>query len=252
MSKLWLIEGLPGSGKTTFAETIAATAGYTFYSEIDASHPVDVHDVYWVEADGMTEGEVIDQDGTGRFIRYRPNERRSGVDVYELPFDIHVELMVGRWRRFVERVKGEDGTYVFECGFLQNPYTIGMVAQDVPNEQIEAYIETVADLLAPLDPTVVYLETADVPTVFRDVYAERPTEWQRGFVEYYTTRAYAQANGLGGIEGTIQLLKDRQRRELSLLERLSVRTIRLVNDERGAFEAFDALRSREEADHADT
>lgn len=251
MGKLWLIEGLPGSGKTTFAGTLAATPGYTFYSEIDASHPVDVHDVYWVEAGVETEGEIIDQDETGRFIRYRLNENRSGVDVYELPFDTHVGLMVGRWRRFVEQVKGEDGTYVFECAFLQNPFTIGMVAQDVPNERIEAYIETVADLLAPLDPTVVYLETADVPTVFRDVYAERPTEWRRGFVEYYTTRAYAQANGLGGIEGTIQLLKERQRRELNLLERLPVRTIRLVNDDRGAIKAFDALRSKVEADHAD-
>lgn len=252
MSKLWLIEGLPGSGKTTFAETLAATSGYMFYSEIDASHPVDVHDVYWVEAGGVTEGEVIDQDGNGRFIRYRPNEHRSGVDVYELPFDVHVELMVGRWRRFVERVKRGGGTYVFECAFLQNPFTIGMVAQDVPNEQIEAYVETVAGLLAPLDPTVVYLETVDVPTVFRGIYAERPFDWQRGFVEYYTTRAYAQANGLSGIEGTIQLLKDRQRRELNLLERLPLRTIRLVNDERGAFEAFDALRNREEDGHADT
>ncbi|MCT4778074.1 MULTISPECIES: hypothetical protein [Exiguobacterium] len=251
MGKLWLIEGLPGSGKTTFAERLATTPGYTFYSEIDASHPVDVHDVYWVEAGPETEGEVIDQDGTGRFIRYRPNERRSGVDVYELPFDKHVDLMVGRWRRFVERVKEADHVYVFECALLQNPFTIGMVAQDVPNEQIEAYIETVADLLAPLDPTVVYLETADVPTVFREVYAERPTDWRHGFVEYYTTRAYAQANGLSGMEGTIQLLEERQRRELSLLERLPLRTIRLVNDERGAFEAFDVLRSREEADHAD-
>lgn len=252
MSKLWLIEGLPGSGKTTFAETLAATPGYTFYSEIDASHPVDVHDVYWVEAGFVTEGEVIDQAGTGRFIRYRPNENRSGVDVYELPFDAHVDLMVGRWRRFVERVKEANGTYVFECALLQNPFTIGMVAQDVPNEHIEAYIEMVANLLAPLDPTVVYLETVDVPTVFRGIYAERSIDWQRGFVEYYTTRSYAQANGLSGIEGTIQLLEDRQQRELSLLERLPLRTIRLVNDERGAFEVFNVLRSKEEASHADT
>lgn len=252
MSKLWLIEGLPGSGKTTFAETLATTSGYTFYSEIDAAHPVDVHDVCWVEAGVETEGDIIDQDETGRFVRYRPNERRSGMDVYELPFDTHVDLMVGRWRRFVERVKEANHVYVFECALLQNPFTIGMVAQDVPNEQIEAYVETVAGLLAPLDPTVVYLETADVPTVFREVYAERPIEWKHGFVEYYTTRAYAQANGLSGIEGTMQLLTERQRRELNLLARLPLRTIRLVNDERGAFEAFAALPKREGERHADT
>ena len=252
MGKLWLIEGLPGSGKTTFAETLAATSGYTFYSEVDASHPVDVHDVYWIEAGVETEDEVIDQDGSGRFVRYRPNEHRSGVDVYELPFDMHVDLMVGRWRRFVERVKQADGTYVFECALLQNPFTIGMVAQDVPNEQIEAYVETVAGLLAPLDPTVVYLETVDVPAVFREVYAERPSEWRQGFVEYYTTRAYAHANGLSGIDGTIQLLEDRQRRELSLLERLPLRTICLANDDRKALETFNILPSRGEDGRADT
>lgn len=253
MGKLWLIEGLPGSGKTTFAETIVARGNsYKFYSEIDASHPVDVHDVHWVEGEGRFEGEIIDRDEGGRFVRYQAGEAVCGTDVYELPFEKHIELMIGRWYRFVERAQADEIDYVFECAILQNPFTIGMVSQDVPNEQIETYIMRVAELLAPLDPTVVYLETEDVPSVFRDVYAERPPEWRQGFVDYYTTRAYARANGLVGLEGTIQVLRERQRRELSLLEHLSLRTIRLVNDERGALEAFDRLQRKEGTSFADT
>lgn len=252
MGKLWLIEGLPGSGKTTFAEMLVARGdAYKFYSEIDEAHPVDLHDVYWVEGDMRCEGEVIDQDEGGRFVRYQSGEVINGTDVYELPFEKHVDLMIGRWRRFVERAQMNEADFVFECALLQNPFTIGMVSQNVPNEQIERYIETVAALLAPLDPTVVYLETNDVPAVFRDVYAERPPEWQRSFVNYYTTRAYARANGLDGIEGTVRLLEERQRRELKVLSHLPLRTIRLVNDERGAFEAFDTLQTKEETGHAD-
>lgn len=252
MGKLWLIEGLPGSGKTTFAETFVTRGNsYKFYSEIDASHPVDLHDVHWVEGDIRFEGEVIDQDGDGRFVRYRAGEAIYGTDVYELPFEKHVDLMIGRWHRFVERAQRDEVDYVFECAILQNPFTIGMVSQHVPNEQIERYIETVAALITTLDPTVVYLETNDVPAVFRNVYAERPPEWQQGFVDYYTTRAYARANGLDGIEGTIRLLEERQQRELKVLSHLPLRTIRIVNDERRALEAFDKLWNKEGAGHAD-
>lgn len=42
MGELWLIEGLPGSGKTTFAESfVAIGASGMFYSKTDTAHPVE-------------------------------------------------------------------------------------------------------------------------------------------------------------------------------------------------------------------
>lgn len=60
MGRLWLIEGLPGSGKSTFAERLRDKRNGKFYSEVDASHPVDVHDVYWVKEKPST-GRTLDE-----------------------------------------------------------------------------------------------------------------------------------------------------------------------------------------------
>ncbi|TCI32972.1 MULTISPECIES: hypothetical protein [unclassified Exiguobacterium] len=242
MGKLWLVEGLPGSGKTTFAERLAvAIPRAKFYSESDESHPVDVHAVNWVKSFDYANGEVIDQDDGGVFVRFGSEEEVLGTDVYELPFEQHVTLMLGRWKRFVELAQQHDTSYIFECVLLQNPFTIGMVAQDVSNEQIESYIMKVADLIKPLEPTVIYLETEDVPTVFSNVFAERSEQWKQGFVDYYTSQTYGTNRELSNIEGTIEILLERQHRELNLLNQLPSRTIRIVNDDRRSFDILKTL-----------
>lgn len=245
MGKLWLIEGLPGSGKTTFAEALAKRdAKRTFYSEVDPAHPVDVHDVRWVEGE-VTSGHVLERDARGTFVRYESTDEPQGTDVYELPFEQHVDVMLGRWERFVQQARHQDEAYVFECALLQNPFTIGMISQDVPLAFLQAYVEGIVERIAPLDPTVVYVELEDVETAFKDVYAERPEAWQHGFVEYYTKRRYAMRKALSGIDGTIEILKERQRHELDCLNRLSLHHVRVLNDHRNAIEQIASIESGE-------
>lgn len=48
-------------------------------------------------------------------------------DIYELPLERNIELITEKWRDFVEIANNENKTYIFECCFIQNPLTIGMV-----------------------------------------------------------------------------------------------------------------------------
>ncbi|MGI1821695.1 hypothetical protein ACRPK6_05830 [Exiguobacterium sp. TRN 1102] len=244
MGRLWLIEGLPGSGKSTFAERLRDKRNGKFYSEVDASHPVDMHDVYWVEEKPST-GRILDEIEGGWLVRYDGDEEPIGTDVYELPFALHTRIMCERWRRYVQKVEREEQDVIFECALLQNTFTIGMVSQDVPLADMEAYVQEVADILKPIDPMVVYLALNDVAHIFPIVYDERPMGWQSGFVEYYTSGAYGVNHSREGVVGTIEILVERQRRELELLERLPLRHVQIQNDERGSFEELTNILEEE-------
>lgn len=240
MGNLWLIEGLPGSGKSTFAEKMCALKEGVFYSEVDAAHPVDLLEVYWV-SEQPSHGTILDEIKDGWLVRYDEEEERVGTDVYELPFALHTRIMCERWRRYVKKLEQEERDVIFECALLQNPFTIGMVAQDVSLEAIETYVQEVSSILKPIEPTIVYLELNDVARIFPVVYNERPIEWKQGFVEYYTTGAYALKRNFVGVPGTIAVLGDRQRRELTLLDRIPLRHVRIQNDERSSFEELTKL-----------
>ncbi|MFY7869991.1 MAG: hypothetical protein ACOVQN_10835, partial [Exiguobacterium sp.] len=139
----------------------------------------------------------------------------------------------------------EEQDVIFECALLQNPFTIGMVSQDVPLADMEAYVQEVADILKSIDPMVVYLALNDVARIFPIVYDERPMEWQGGFVEYYTSGAYGVNHSREGVVGTIEILVERQRRELELLERLPLRHVQIQNDERRSFEELTNILEEE-------
>ena len=116
-----------------------------------------------------------------------------------------------------------DTTYVFECCFLQNPLTMGLIKYDLPEATLRAYIERIATIIAPLQPVLVYVDQTDVEKSFRKALNERPTEWADGFVSYYTEQAYGVNHSLSGVEGTIMILQVRQALEHQLFELLPFR-----------------------------
>lgn len=95
-------------------------------------------------------------------------------DIYELPLEKNIELITDKWQRFVEQAKSGNQTYIFECCFIQNPVTIGMIKYGVSMDVVMNYVKQLADIIEPLNPVLLYVDQQDLSHSFKKAVQERP------------------------------------------------------------------------------
>ena len=258
-TKLIIIEGLPGSGKSTIAQLvhdILTEFGEETQVILEGNldHPADYDGVANYKKDefnillsenekfkGLINDRVIKQ-GNDYFIPYRKMKKEYGAafpdellntifkkDIYELPLDQNSELIIDKWKKFNEDALHHDTTYIFECNFIQNPVTIGMVKNNSSKETVINYVLQLEDIVKGLNPLLIYIDQKDLKFVFNKAIRERSKEWSEGFIEYYTNQGYGKANNFHGIEGTIQVLEARKKFEMEIFKMLKIEKKKIDN-----------------------
>lgn len=258
-ARLIIIEGLPGAGKSTVAEITSEVLSELkiqkkFFSEGNKDHPADYDGVayllkeqfYKLLEDHEILSELIKNKSSMKWQNFlvpyvklmnemgdeMPRELVNTLmnnDIYELPFELHIELLLDRWSDFVADALKSNSTYLFECCFIQNPITVSMIRDDTPKDITIRYIEKLAKIIEPLDPVLIYVDQNDLEASFMKIIEERPTEWLDGFTDYYTNQGIGKEKKLEGVEGTIEVLKLRKKLEIEIFNRLDMKKMILDN-----------------------
>lgn len=171
--RLILVEGLPGSGKSSTAQFICDQLqrnGHKarWYYEEEEPHPLAV-------------GGLRDADA---FQDYSRAVRR-------------------RWRGFARRTAKATEIPIIEARFLQDAI-FPLLSADVSPALIVAHLKAVVKICMPLNPALVYLHQPDYGKTMRRICDQRGERIEKLYVSRNESSVYGKRLGLTGFEGLVQ------------------------------------------------
>ncbi|MGF7045550.1 energy-coupling factor transporter ATP-binding protein EcfA2 [Paenibacillus sp. DS2015] len=258
-AQLIIVEGLPGSGKSTGARLIADILqergkNVVLVEEGDLDHPADYEGVasftpeeweelcythkdhqmhlcsraFYEEGNYFLPYRKIQQDEPGQLPPLLLADLFK-QDIYEVSLERNMQLISAKWNKFAAAAVSQDKVYVFECCFIQNPVTVSMIKHNREAEESLRYVQLLEKAITPLNPILIYMDQQDYDVTFNKAVAERPVEWSNGLMDYYTSQGYGQAHGYAGIEGTLKVLYARRQLEEQIMKALSLSSTTVDN-----------------------
>ena len=257
-SKLILVEGLPGSGKSTFSYRIAKhlkEQGIQAKCYIEGyAHPADFAWSAYLDAEtyqslqqefpqyidlmhehAMASGDHVvipyldlelEKEGRALHDKLAQHEIFSAKYSTEAFLDLHLD----RWREFCQKAMDESTVHVFECAYLQNHINEMMLYHDTPVEAMNDYFRRLINTVKELNPRLIYLGQQDVDTNIRWIAKRRVSDdpdspdWIDRVADYFADSPYGKRHGIKDIEGVIDYFAKRQENELYVLKHLPIQS----------------------------
>jgi thymidylate kinase len=187
-TKMILVDGFPGSGKSTTAEYVARElerrgVSYRLLREREDDHPLNVGGD--LHPSGSTTGAQM-------FATYTVGS--------------FVEESLARWDAFVAEAMGAQCVNILDSYPFQNSVRV-LSQMDADPATLAAYQSSVERTAAPLSPVLIYLDPGDAERTMRAIAEQRGPAWTRYMTAVVTECPYASSRRLQGTDGALAVLR---------------------------------------------
>lgn len=169
---LVLVEGMPGSGKSTTAQWLAAE----------------------LERQGRPARWVYEGEVPHPVVGPSPVPPRDWKEI--------LGRHLAGWSRFAAVVRDGEATVIVDSAFLQTSVAITL-RRNLDGEIIRPFVARIADIIRPLDPALVYFRAADPAAAFRAICDKRGMAWTLQHVGGFDGSAWARTRGASGMNGVL-------------------------------------------------
>lgn len=258
-TKLIMIEGIPGSGKSTFAKRITEfyeKKGITvnLYNE-GGFHPADlawnacipIGSLESVLAKYSSFRDEIDKnmqiEGEYAIIPYLKIKKddkefciyMENYEVYgnRVSFEVFNDLHYKRWSSFGRQANEKDELNVFECAFLQNHVDELRLFHLADLEMMKNHCNRLIQTVSDLSPILIYLSQPNIRETIERVAKERAFpdgSWIDMIINYGGNTPYGKLYpDRKGFDGVILGYEERQQAEIEIIKSLPITTLILDN-----------------------
>lgn len=276
-NRLILVEGIPGSGKSTIANKIKDYLGSKgiktkLFNEGDL-HPVDLAwsayitlDEYQELLKNNQEYEEVIKDNTkleegyaivaytklgispGEYKLMKYFEQHEVYDA-KVSLDTFKKIHIKRWEQFAKNAE-DDEVVIFECSYLQNHVNELMGYHNKDVNYITEYMIDLIKIVGSLNPRLIYLFQPNVYETIDRVARERVSsdkskweDWIDLVIRYVENSQYGKSHNLSGFKGVIEFFETRKKIELAVIDKLSVDKAIIDNPEYNWDEVFKQVLS---------
>jgi hypothetical protein len=183
-TRLVIIEGIMGSGKSTTARWIAAQLEAAGLPALAITERIDPH-------------PVRGTDGLDHWFQPWLDVTAEGL----------AERSLAKWRKFVANAQAVETIHALDGQLFHGDLT-NLFLMRATRALIAKYCKTVSEIVRPLAPLLIYFYQADVDRAIRAIAAERGAEWVKYQVDWKLQAPYSRRLGLSGLDGLVALYKD--------------------------------------------
>lgn len=257
-TKLIMVEGIPGSGKSTISQKIAnyfreKGKEVNLFNEGQA-HPADLAWSAFVPLSYLDnlmikyselECEIrknMHIEGDHAIIAYtQVKTENSGFykelanyEAYDnrVTVDVFCNLHYCRWKKFGKQALEKDSLNIFECAFFQDNINELQNYHLIDKMNIEKHLNKLLSTVLDLSPVLIYLSPSNIrETIERTakIRVSKSGNWIDMAVAYVENSPYGKIHNLKGLDGFIRCLEDRKQIELDMLRTIPINTIIIEN-----------------------